>query len=213
MHAIKASHFPVIGIGADANAAFAPYTMTLHGQKVAIFAADQLEDETTLRLFSAGAHKPGVANAHDARLIAAVHAAAKSGAFVVVYLHWGTEGSSCMNGAQQTLANQLAKAGAKAIIGAHTHVLQGAGWRKDGAYVAYGMGDYLWWEGGTPDEDDTGTLTLTVDHGKVVAARFAPAHIDARGVPVPARGAEAARIRALWNSARNCTDLSATPPK
>ncbi len=33
--------------------------------KLAIFAADQVQDETTLSLFSAGPGKPGVANAYQ----------------------------------------------------------------------------------------------------------------------------------------------------
>jgi poly-gamma-glutamate synthesis protein (capsule biosynthesis protein) len=211
LSAIKASHFPVIGIGADKDAAFAPYTTTINGQRIAIFAADRVYDETTLRLFSAGDNKPGVADAHDPLLLQRIKAAADSGAFVVVYLHWGTEDVSCVNPDQTSFADQLAAAGAKVIIGAHPHVLQGAGWRKDGVYVANSMGDYLWWTADSAAEYDTGLLTLTVDHGKVVADHFAPAHIDDRGVPVPATGAEATRINGIWNSARACTDLSATP--
>ena len=40
----------MIGIGRDAATAFRPYTTTLNGTKVAIIAADQVDDETTLRL-------------------------------------------------------------------------------------------------------------------------------------------------------------------
>jgi poly-gamma-glutamate synthesis protein (capsule biosynthesis protein) len=211
LRAIKQSGFPVIGIGADANAAFTPYTTTINGQRVAIFAADRVYDETTLRLFAAGTGKAGVADAHDPLLLQRVKAAADSGAFVVVYLHWGTEDVSCVNPDQTSFADALAKAGAKVIIGAHPHVLQGAGWRKDGVYVANSLGDYLWWAADSAAEYDTGLLTLTVDHGKVVADHFAPAHIDDRGVPVPATGSEAARISGIWNSARACTELTATP--
>ena len=52
--AIKSSGFPVIGVGRNAAQAYAPYTTTLHGVPVAIIAADQVHDETTLSLFSAG---------------------------------------------------------------------------------------------------------------------------------------------------------------
>ncbi|HEY3737677.1 MAG TPA: CapA family protein [Jatrophihabitans sp.] len=209
--AIKASGFPVIGIGANADAAFAPYTTTINGQRIAIFAADRVDDETTLRLFSAGADKAGVANAHDPLLLQRVKQAADGGEFVVVYLHWGTEDVSCTNADQRSFADQLSAAGAKVIIGAHPHVLQGAGWRKDGTFVDYSMGDFLWWTADSAAEYDTGLLTLTVDHGKVVADNFAPAHVDDRGVPVPATGADAQRIDNLWNQARGCSDLSAQP--
>jgi poly-gamma-glutamate synthesis protein (capsule biosynthesis protein) len=207
----RAAHFPVIGIGKDTADAFAPYDTTLNGVKVAIFAADQVRDETTLPLFSAGPHKAGVANAYDPRLISAVRAAKRAGYVVVVYLHWGVEYQTCPSADQNTIAAQLAAAGASAVVGTHAHVLQGAGWRRDGTYVAYGLGNYLWWRSLGSEEDDNGVLTLTFDRNKVVRARFAPSHLDSRGVPMPATGPERARILAEWNRDRQCTNLSARP--
>lgn len=210
--AIKASKFPTIGIGADDRAAFAPYQTTLNGQQVAIFAADQVNDETTLRLFSAGPGKAGVANAFDAQLITNVKAAKAQGYLVIVYLHWGTEYTTCPNSDQATLAAQLAAAGAAAVVGTHAHVLQGAGWRPDGTYVAYGLGNYLWWMSFGNNQDDNGVLTLTFRNGKVVADKFAPSHLDDTGVPVPATGTTKTRIMAEWEADRQCANLSATPP-
>jgi poly-gamma-glutamate synthesis protein (capsule biosynthesis protein) len=207
----RAAHFPVLGIGANAAAAFAPYTTTLNGVRVAIFAADQVRDETTLPLFSAGPHTPGVANAYDRRLITEVRAAHKAGYVVVVYLHWGIEYQTCPSADQNAIAGELAAAGASAVVGTHAHVLQGAGWRRDGTYVAYGLGNYLWWMSFGNEQDDNGVLTLTFDRGAVTKARFAPSHLDNRGVPVPATGAERARILAEWNGDRQCTDLSPRP--
>ena len=209
--AIRASHFPVIGIGANAAQAFAPYERTVNGAKVAIVAADQVQDETTLRLFSADASKAGVANAFSPQLPAEVSALKAQGYTVVVYLHWGTEHVVCPNQNQIALADQLARAGAAAVIGTHAHVLQGAGWRADGTYVAYGLGSYLWFKGAGDDSPDVGVLTLTFDKGKVVADDFRPAHVDDRGVPVPATGAVADRIDGEWRTARDCTDLSGKP--
>jgi hypothetical protein len=208
--AIKASGFPVIGIGKDAAHAFAPFTTTLNGVKVAIIAADQVQDETTLSLFSAGPGKPGVANGYSPRLITAVRHAKAAGYVVIVYLHWGIEYQTCPSGDQTQLAGQLAQAGASAVVGTHAHVLQGAGWRRDGTYVAYGLGNYLWWMSFGNNQDDNGVLTLTFRHSAVVADRFAPSHLDGRGVPMPATGAQRRRILAEWNGDRQCTDLSAS---
>lgn len=211
--AITASGFPVIGIGRDADQAYAPYTTTLHRQRLAIIAADQVWDETTLRLFSAGPSTPGVASARSPRLIDAVRSARAAGYAVIVYLHWGTEYDPCPNPDQRTLADQLAAAGAAAIVGTHAHVLQGAGWRADGVYVAYGLGNYLWWRSYGNDQDDNGVLTLTLRDGRVVGDVFAAAHLDQRGVPMPATGAQKQRIDAEWNQRRGCAGLSATPPR
>jgi capsule synthesis protein PGA_cap len=210
--AIRGSRFPVVGIGRNAAAAFAPYTTTLNGVPVAIIGADQVQDETTLRLFSAGPNTPGVANAYSGRLVRAVRAAKARGYVVVVYLHWGVEYQTCPSDLQRNLAGDLAQAGASAVIGTHAHVLQGAGWRPDGTYVAYGLGNYLWWMSFDNEQDDNGLLTLTFRHDRVVRARFAPSHLDDRGVPLPARGAERRRIAAEWKADRGCADLAARPP-
>jgi Bacterial capsule synthesis protein PGA_cap len=211
--AARAEHFPIIGMGRNAAAAFAPYTTTLNGVRVAIFAADQVHDETTLPLFSAGAHQAGVANAYDPMLLDKVRAARTAGYVVVVYLHWGIEYQTCPSADQNVIATQLAAAGATAVVGTHAHVLQGAGWRSDGTYVAYGLGNYLWWMSFGNNQDDNGVLTLSFDQGRVTDARFAPSHLDDRGVPVPATGAQRRRIDAEWNSDRQCTNLSSRPPK
>ncbi len=209
--AARKYHFPVVGIGKNAAAAFAPYRTTVRGTRLAIFAADQVQDETTLRLFSAGAHSPGVANAFSDRLISAVRAAHAAGYVVLVYVHWGVEFQTCPSSLQTDLAARLARAGAAAVVGAHAHVLQGAGWRKDGTYVAYGLGNYLWWMSFGNDQDDNGVLTLTLRNGRVVDDAFAPSHLDDRGVPVPAKAAEATRIDREFAADRRCAGLAARP--
>ncbi len=205
-------HFPIIGIGRDAAGAYAPFTRTVNGVKVAIIAADQVQDETTLRLFSATRTSAGVANAYSPQLLDAVRAARAQGYVVVVYLHWGIEFQTCPSADQQSLAASLAAAGATAVIGTHAHVLQGAGWRPNGTYVAYGLGNYLWWRSFGNNQDDNGVLTLTFDRARVVRQSFTPSRLDDRGVPVPATGAAKASILAEWNADRGCTDLSAVPP-
>jgi poly-gamma-glutamate capsule biosynthesis protein CapA/YwtB (metallophosphatase superfamily) len=210
--AIRSSGFPVVGIGADADRAYAAWKTTVHGMKIAVLAASQVRDET-LANYSAGPRTPGIASADNTRLVAEVRAARAAGYLVVVYLHWGTEYTDCPNGDQQSLAGTLARAGAAAIIGTHVHELQGAGWRRDGAYVAYGLGNYLWWRSFGNAQDDNGVLTLTLRAGRVVTAHFAPAHLDARGVPLPVTGRAAARIEAEWARARQCAGLAAGPPR
>jgi len=209
--AIRTSGFPVVGIGANEGSAYAAWHTSVNGAKVAVIAASQVRDET-LANYTAGPDSPGIASAESDLLLQAVRADRAAGDIVVVYLHWGVEYTSCPDADQRDLAGTLAKAGA-AIIGTHVHQLQGAGWRPDGAFVAYGLGNYLWWRSFGNAQDDNGVLTLRFRSGRVVTARFAPAHLDDRGVPVPATGTAAARIDAEWEQVRQCADLAAGPPR
>ncbi len=141
-----------------------------------------------------------------------MRAAAAAGETVIVFLHWGTEYDSCPDSDQEQLADELADAGATAVVGAHAHVLQGAGWRADGVYVAYGLSNYLWWRSFGNEQDDNGVLTLTFNGKAVTAASFAPSHLDDTGVPVPATGTERDRINAEWDQVRGCAELTGSPP-
>jgi poly-gamma-glutamate synthesis protein (capsule biosynthesis protein) len=163
-------------------------------------------------VWTATGSSPGIASAFDPRLADNVRAAVAAGSTVIVFLHWGTEYETCPDGDQQQLADELAAAGASAVIGTHAHVLQGAGWRPDGVYVAYGLSNYLWWRSFGNAQDDNGVLTLTVDNKRVTAAHFVPAHLDDTGVPVPAAGAVLDRITDEWEQVRSCAALADQPP-
>ncbi len=208
--AIHASGFPVVGIGANATAAFAPYYRTVNGVRIAIVAASQVQDET-LAHFSATDTSPGIANAYSDRLVAAVRAAKAHAQVVIAYLHWGTEYQTCPNSDQRSLADALAAAGATAIVGTHAHVLQGAGWRPDGKYVAYGLGNYFWWRSFGNNQDDNGVLTLTFAGNRVVSANFDPSQLNDQGISPPATGANAQRIDAEFARASQCAGLAASP--
>jgi poly-gamma-glutamate synthesis protein (capsule biosynthesis protein) len=210
MAAITASGFPVVGIGQDSTQAYAPWYTTVRGNRVAIIGASEIPDRT-LTAWTAEPDHPGVASAFSARLIASVKDARTKADIVVVYLHWGQEGKACPISNQPVLAKELAAAGADAVVGTHAHLLLGGGWMGP-TYVAYGLGNFLWWRDNA-FSNDTGVLTLSFDGRRVTAAHFTPAEIDNRGVPMPASGAEASRINAKWNDVRVCTGLSGTPPK
>jgi poly-gamma-glutamate synthesis protein (capsule biosynthesis protein) len=209
--AVKNPPIPVVGIGADATAAYKPYLTTLRGVKVAVLAASQVQDITNQK-YAAGPGKPGIASAlQPDRLVKAVKDAKAKADVVVVYLHWGIEGDKCPSADQQGLAKKLADAGATAVVGTHAHVMQGAG-MLGGTYVAYGFGNFLWY--GTspyPDSNDTGVTTVTITNGKVAKEAFTPASVDGRGVPMPQTGAEATRITQRRDSLRPCTGLAAPP--
>src|SRR5581483_1993797 len=86
-------------------------------------------------------------------------------------------------------------AGASIIIGAHAHMLQGSGWLGR-TFVAYGLGNFLWWEHSYSTA--TGVLELTIHPHAPLTARFIPAVVSGTGQPIPGRGAAARRAAAHY---------------
>ncbi len=220
--AIGRSPVPVVGIGADADQAFAPALVDVRGTTVAVIGADQHPDRTT-QAWTATDTEPGVASAIDPeRLLAAVTAARASADVVVVYLHWGTDYESCPNRRQVTLARDLGLAGADVVVGAHAHELQGMGWYPvdraaqgvegpGSVYVSYGLGNFVWWRSNSEVAVTTGILTLTLEGRATVDARWTPMRIADTGLPVVQTGPDALEGLAYWDRVRACSDLSATP--
>ena len=205
--AARTARFPYVGIGVNARAAWAPYMTTIKGHRIAIIGVSQVAELASSWVATSG--RPGEANAiNTRRTLAAVRAAKKRAGVVIVFMHWGTEGQACPDANQLALAPRLARAGADIIIGAHAHTLQGSGWLGH-TFVAYGMGNFLWWEHSFSTA--TGVLKLTLRPHKPLTARFVPAVVSASGQPVPLHGARARRAARSYARLRGCTGLSARP--
>ena len=206
--AANAAHFPYVGAGVNAAAAWAPYVTTINGTKIAIVGVSQVTELASS--WVATAHRPGEANAINLRrTLAAVRAAKRHAGIVVVFMHWGTEGAACPDQNQLSLAPKLAAAGASIIVGAHAHMLQGSGWLGH-TFVAYGMGNFLWWEHSFSTA--TGVLKLTLHPHAPLTARLIPAVVSETGQPIVDQGAAARHALAHYASLRRCAGLSASPP-
>jgi hypothetical protein len=201
--------YPIIGIGNTAAQAFAPFRATIDGQRIAVIAATQLIPDNLISTWTASATQPGVASAIDpTQLVREVQSVRRSADTVVVYVHWGTEPDACPNPQQEPLAQQLVKAGADIVIGADTHVLQGAGYLGS-AYVDYGLGNFAFYDT-NPPETNSGSLIVTAQGRHITGAVFRPATIVS-GLPQPLTGQPAAAAIQSWNAARSCTNLAVTP--
>ena len=203
--AIHTSGFPVVGIGADAAHAYAPHRVTVHGQRIAIIGATQVIDGALIPTWTATATNGGVASAKNVeRLVAAVRAVRSVSDTVVVYLHWGIEGSTCPSSNQRLLAHVLVLAGADVVVGSHAHRLLGAG-HLGRAFVDYGLGNFAFYTSGGSGAQ-TGVLTVTVTGRHVDGYAWSPAVIDG-GTPRPLVSSDAAAATANWVARRACTDL------
>jgi poly-gamma-glutamate synthesis protein (capsule biosynthesis protein) len=207
LDAAAAAGVPVFGAGRNAAGAYAPWLVTVRGTRVAVLGFSQIF--TLAGSWGARDDRPGVALSHDlARVRAAVAAARAAADVVVVFNHWGQESVSCPSKIQKDLTAALVRAGADIVVGTHAHVLQGAGW-SGRAFVAYGMGNFVWY--GSSRSTETGVLLLTVRGRSVLGWRLVPAVVSGTGQPVPLTGAAAQRLTSRFAGLSGCAGLSAVP--
>ncbi len=202
----------VVGVGADADAAFAPATFDIDGTTVALFAASAADHDPTADPtghWAAAANRPGVAAALEpGRLVEAVKAVRADVDVIVVYLHWGVQGDGCPSAEQVELARGLADADADIVVGSHSHRLQGAGTLDDGTYVAYGLGNFAWYTQASEASTATGLLTLTVEDGDVVEEDWAPAVIASDGLPRFLDDPPSGRFGTPFGELRECAGVA-----
>lgn len=207
--AARAARFPVVGIGEDDDAAFAPWITTFAGERIAVIGATQVLDANLISAWTAAPGKPGLASTKDeSRLLRAVREARSRADVVVVYLHWGTEMATCPTSVQRSLAEALAQAGADVVVGSHAHVLLGAG-KLRSTYVSYGLGNFVFYARSGPTLE-SGVLMLTLHGRDVRSARWSPARISG-GIPIPLTGDSASAAVRDWERLRACTGLAAVP--
>ena len=224
-----ASPIPVVGIGADETAALAPAVFTVHGVSVAVLASTQVDDFTAAT-FPATATRAGVAQnvRSNAALLAAVRAARARYDVVVVYLHWGTDYTTCPDPAQERTERDLEQAGVDVVVGGHAHRVQGYGWRGR-TFVQYGLGNFVWLSTRAAIDTWSGVQTVTVDLARAVAQRDGPADRSGRtsvvtaarwsplvvgddGIPRPPSSAQAPAMARQVAAAVACSGLSDHPP-
>lgn len=113
----------------------------------------------------------GILRCYDTELFHEVIAEARAHAdFVIAYVHWGTEYSFDLEEVQLETGKEYLDAGCDAVIGAHSHCLQGMEY-YDGKPIVYSLGNY-WFNEKTLDtmlvelhftgDDEGGNLELSV---------------------------------------------------
>lgn len=218
LRARSRSKLPVVGLGNNISDAVKPWTTKIGDTSFAFFGAmnnEPLSDEKNAgritRNWTATKRGPGIVITPGARreLLAAVRTAAKEEDVVVVYVHWGIEGSACPSARQTALMQQLRAAGADVIIGAHPHVLEGAGFVGSTA-VAYSLGNFVWYN---TFSRYSAVLQVDIVKGKPAKMSYIPVAIGADGLPRRVGGDGARWVRARMASGAKCARLSPEPPK
>ena len=134
---------PYVGAGRNLDEAVKPVSFIANGRKITFVSATQIERTLPPDTKGATETTPGVFRCLEINKLLEVISAAKADSdFVIVYIHWGTEGTDKLDHWQQEQAPQIAAAGADLIIGDHPHVLQPIGYQGD-VPVVYSLGNYL----------------------------------------------------------------------
>jgi poly-gamma-glutamate synthesis protein (capsule biosynthesis protein) len=200
------------GAGGDEKVARRPLVIERNGMRIGLIgyyyqaAPDMLEPEAMYAL----GQRPGVAGCFEdlecmrravredlPRLARGVDAA-------IPYFHWGREGSYEVRDYQIELAHLCVDLGARAVLGAHPHRLQGIEVYR-GAPIVYSLGNFIF--GGIKDPADTLSMIarLSIDPSGGVGCEITPVQVttwpDAPFQPFvlygQARAAALARIAEL----------------
>lgn len=191
---VKAAGLLPAGAGRNAAEAWAPAVIDVRGTKVAIIGLAKVGPPDAGR---AVGDRPGSTNGRDIpATVAAIQAAKAITPVVIVFVHWGIELDTCPSGEDRSLAQTMLDAGASAVIGAHPHVLQGFSTPPGGKFVAYSIGNFVFYAKRDAARR-TGVLTVTFSpDGTVLSHVFDPAYIDGQGRPILLSGADRDAARA-----------------
>lgn len=166
---LKKAGMPYAGAGSDIDEAAKPYYFVVNGVKVGIVAASCAEKTTSFNPV-ATAETHGIMGTYDsAAFVDAIKKADAECDILVAYVHWGTENTTVLDEQQKTLAREYIDAGVDAVIGGHTHCLQGMEFYKD-VPIVYSVGNF-WFNS---KNLDSCVITLEVDRAGDMGIRIMP---------------------------------------
>ncbi len=140
MDTLKNAGIEYVGAGSNLQEAMTPVYIEVDGKTVAFVAASRAEKN--IKTPQATETEPGILRCYDTELfIETIKEADENADFVLAYVHWGTEYSHELEEVQLTSGKEYLDAGADAIIGAHSHCLQGMEY-YEGKPIIYSLGNY-----------------------------------------------------------------------
>ncbi|THF74053.1 CapA family protein [Cohnella fermenti] len=154
------------GAGQNNDEAFAPYVQEVRGKKVAIVGISRVLPEAS---WYSGKNKPGIAHGYSLEpMMTYVKQAVEQADYTIVFIHWNKEREDYPEEYAREYARAFIDAGADAVIGAHSHCLQGIEWYK-GKPVFYSLGNFVF-TSKTEKSSDTMIVKLSLSDAGVAAA-------------------------------------------
>lgn len=169
LQTLEQYEIPYVGAGRNLEEAKKIVYFEEGGMRIAFVSATQVERSYVFTK-EATDHSAGVLRTFtpDA-FLEVIRRAEQTSDFVVVYVHWGTEGVNRFESDQQLLGHQYIDAGADLVIGDHPHCLQGVEYYK-GVPIFYSLGNY-WFNSRTLD---TGLVEADICRDGLLELRFVP---------------------------------------
>lgn len=169
LETLEKTGIPYVGAGRNLDEAKKIVYFVANGRKIAIVSATQIERSTGYTK-EATQDTPGVLKTlNPDKFLEVIEEAKKNSDYVIVFPHWGTEGSNLYGSDQKELAEAFVKAGADVIIGGHTHCLQGISYIDD-VPIIYSLGNF-WFNGKTLD---SGIAQVRIQKDGTIRFRFLP---------------------------------------
>jgi poly-gamma-glutamate capsule biosynthesis protein CapA/YwtB (metallophosphatase superfamily) len=135
---LRDKQLPYFGGGANTKEAHAPLVLLANGKRVAFLGYNDFPP----RSFAAGPTSPGTAWLVQEDVVRDIKLARSKADIVLIFLHWGEDLEPAIAPEQRTMAHDFIDAGADAVIGGHSHLVQDIEWYKDKP-IAYGIGNFV----------------------------------------------------------------------
>ena len=133
------------GAGESEERAKEPQIIEVNGKKYGFLAASRVLPVASWNVENT---TPGVFSTYDATaLVEEIKKVRAECDYLTVFVHWGLERKEYPESYQKTLAMQYIDAGADAVIGSHSHCLQGVEY-INGKPVFYSLGNFLFGQDG-----------------------------------------------------------------
>ncbi|MCJ7693851.1 MAG: CapA family protein [Anaerolineaceae bacterium] len=172
-----------VGAGMNIEEARSPVLMERNGLRLAFLAyLDIPRWNYDYLTWIATADKPGVSWGYLSNIMEDVQAASQIADVVIVLMHFGTEGEVQPSYQQILSAHTAIDAGAKLVIGSHTHLLQPIEEYNDGLIV-YNLGNFVFDEFGDL-ENESAIFKALISKDGVIAYEMLPVFIQESGLPI-----------------------------
>ena len=137
---LEEAEVPYFGAGRSLEEACRPLYLEADGKTIALVGASRAEKNKMTP--QATETEPGILRCYDTELfLESIREGKDNADFCIAFVHWGTEYSFDLEQVQLDTGKEYLDAGADAVIGAHSHCLQGMEY-YDGKPIVYSLGNY-----------------------------------------------------------------------